>query len=447
MAFQKAQDLAVALPLLNHLRDDAIVEDLNHVYVDRPEVHQQLDRMVDALENDYPGKFLLTGHKGVGKSISLARLAYILQQRGRLKVVHLSLKNKLNLQDIEYSDIIFVMALEILRQCQDWGIDLKPDVANLITDWGKSIELVREEAASEEATLSGSAEVGVSAGTPWFRVLSIKALMGIGTKFAQVATTRKTIRQTIEKDFDQLLEVIDNLQQAIQDQTGQRLVCLVDGTDRTSIKKSEDIFLNNGKSMSTDLPCAVVYTFPVALQYSEKWQEIKPYFNDAFPVANFKVKARDWVSDPDEEQRKNLGLEQLRQVITNRVEKSLFEPQALDTLVAYSGGVPRMVFQLAYAACSIARGQGMSRIEQTDVQRAIAGERNAFQKALTFVSKDFLRLIQKHHQLDQALDELSLEERKEAKKQIPDLLHNLSVVEYVNGEVWYDVHPIVQDLL
>jgi hypothetical protein len=71
MAFQKAQSLNTALPLLNHLQEEFGEEELDKVYVDREEVRKQLGMMIQALERDYPGRFLLTGHKGVGKSIAL----------------------------------------------------------------------------------------------------------------------------------------------------------------------------------------------------------------------------------------------------------------------------------------------------------------------------------------------------------------------------------------
>jgi hypothetical protein len=71
------------------------------------------------------------------------------------------------------------------------------------------------------------------------------------------------------------------------------------------------------------------------------------------------------------------------------------------------------------------------------VDDAIDAQRNAYHNMLLFVDKDLLKEIRDKHTVP-----------KELESDFPDLLHNLIVVEYINGTPpWYDVHPIVRDLL
>lgn len=73
-------------------------------------------------------------------------------------------------------------------------------------------------------------------------------------------------------------------------------------------------------------------------------------------------------------------------------------------------------------------------IDQSAVERAAQSRRIAWQVLLTSQQLELLRRVQQTRRV----------ENDEAHRA---LLHNLSALEYRNDSVWYDVHPIVEQLL
>jgi hypothetical protein len=423
---EQAKTLRQAIPNLDHTKPLEMV-DLANFYVQREEVREQLADMQLLLEEQYPCKFLLTGHRGVGKSSALASLDQTLSVGGQMWVVHISVLDELDLNDLDYSDIVLLMALEILQSCLDKNLDLGPELRGRLEKWGRETEIIQQETSTAQAELEAKVEV---ASSPFW----LRALIAVKGRLGKEDVTRRTIRENIKPKFSGLLAIIDDLQQTIFKDTGKRLVCLIDGPDKASVETAENLFYRNGYSLSAP-NCSIVYTFPVALQHSDEFNQVRAYFTQDFPVPNFKVQVRD-PNQPAEVKARQEGLEQLKQVIAKRVDPDLFEAGVLDELVAYSGGIPRTLIQLTQLACLRANTARSDKVTLGHVQQAIAKEQRGFQRNLSHKQLALLRKVRDTHLIDTDLESGYLE-----------LLHNLSAVEYVNGKVWYDVHPLVRDLL
>ena len=116
------------------------------------------------------------------------------------------------------------------------------------------------------------------------------------------------------------------------------------------------------------------------------------------------------------------------------MEASLFEEGALDLLIQYSGGVPRQLITLARDASLEARVAAKTRVTEDHAQDAVARERQNFSRMLSKEQLGLLREVKEKKQIDQT-------------PAFQTLLHTLSVLEYSNHEIWYDVNPLVNDLL
>ncbi|MBN1323718.1 MAG: hypothetical protein JW986_06940, partial [Methanotrichaceae archaeon] len=110
-------------------------EKLNEYYVKR---ESPIDRIGNALrKSKKPLKYLLVGSRGNGKSTELNRLAVSLE--GDLLVVPFSIKEKLNLYDVEYTDILLVIAAEIFKTAHDAGVLFSKDLEGLLDRWTERI--------------------------------------------------------------------------------------------------------------------------------------------------------------------------------------------------------------------------------------------------------------------------------------------------------------------
>lgn len=121
-------------------------------------------------------------------------------------------------------------------------------------------------------------------------------------------------------------------------------------------------------------------------------------------------------------------------MLNKRLESHLIEESAKKKLAMASGGIPRILIQLARDACIEANIDEVMQVREEDVDRAIANERASFKRTLSHAQLVLLRQV--HNAKDMDVSE-----------EYTDLIHNLSVLEYENGDPWYDVNPVAAALL
>ena len=225
------------------------------------------------------------------------------------------------------------------------------------------------------------------------------------------------MRKKVAPNISSLFEGIDVLVQDVKQKTGKPVLCIVEDLDKVDIDKAEEIFYRNAQKMS-DPNVAIIYTFPVALHHSNEYTQIGNSFDHTYTLPNFKSENRDKIAS----------------ILLQRLEERLISAEALDLLVDYSGGVPRNVIRLAKAACTKARAGAATQITAEHVKDAITKERNEFDRMLTLAQREALKKVVETKVVDQT-------------EEYRSLLHNLSILEYENGSLWYDVNPVVRDLL
>jgi Cdc6-like AAA superfamily ATPase len=156
--------------------------------------------------------------------------------------------------------------------------------------------------------------------------------------------------------------------------------------------------------------------------------QVEMNFPNIYILPNLKTQLRDGA--PDKE-----GPPRLRDILTRRVEETLFTSNALTALAELSSGIPRELIALARRACLEARKSDRPLIDEEAVKQAARSKRMDYQVLLTTQQLDLLRQVQRTKRV----------ENDEAHRA---LLHNLSALEYRNDEgVWYDVHPLIKPLL
>ncbi len=363
----------------------------------------------------YPQKFLLTGHRGNGKSTELAKLEAHLQDE--FFIVRYPLRDVLNLFDLEYIDVLLSMAVQLAEKVKTEKLSLsKKTLAQLETLWsfGKEAEVQSESGSSR------SGEVSVGAGG----VLATFAQLGV--KMKSEHSTRDIMRQKVQHRVSELLEGLDTLAREIEKLTQKRVLCVVEDLDKTDLSKAKNIFYDNGESISAP-ELAIIYTFPVALSRSDNFVHISNYFSATYTLPNFKVENKNGRPSIS-------GKAALSTILLNRLEAHLLEDEALELLVTYSGGLPRQLLKLARDACLEAEVSDSNIVRVAHVEAAIAGERKSFKRMLSDEQLARLKIVKTRRDINQ--DEHSQE-----------LLHTLSVLEYENDEIWYDVNPLVDDLL
>jgi hypothetical protein len=253
---------------------------------------------------------------------------------------------------------------------------------------------------------------------------------------------RLDIRKALEPSVSNLIQAANDLLDEARIQLAAKeyrsLVLVVDNLDRivlrdlgNGITTHDHLFINRGSQLNA-LRCDVIYTLPISMVFSPKATALMNIFGrrpDVLPM----VRVIKQSGDPDSD-----GMEAMRTIVRKRLEAAevsqplVFDSdETLDYLCRLSGGHIRNLLILIRSACTIA---GALPLTRPVVEQAVRGMSNDFERALN--RPDFFKVLREIHQTKalpgSADDQL--------------LLYNLSVLEYLNGEVWYTVNPAVQAL-
>lgn len=371
--------------------------------------------------SDDPQKILFMGHRGSGKSTELWQVKKNLGTD--YWIVTFSIKDEIDVTDLNYIDLVFTILNKLTSEAIKDGIKIDESVVdNLFNYWNNEsfIEIIKTEKAQAEASLEAKISflTRISA--------SVKGILSTGKE------TKQVVRQYIEPKLSQLITAINDLIFVITDalrQQGKVPILIIEDLDKLDIPVAEDLFLNH-RNILTDLNIHIIYTFPIFLHYSDKFNEIKDSFNHSELLSMIKVKNKDGSKNED-------GIDTIRQIVGKRAELSLFDREALTFIIEKSGGTLRNVFEMIHRAALTVLGGGTgSTIIDMDAAKKAYGE----------LKSDFERCIAHKHL--QTLKDLHGDRTKKplSDANLMELLNCMAVIEY-NGERWCDLHPAVEDIL
>ncbi|MFH1742404.1 MAG: hypothetical protein ABIH23_25655 [bacterium] len=408
----KATDLKEALRILDPERPLDTDEELDNFFVERS--MSPLEDLIPMLQ-DTEGhqKILFTGHRGSGKSTELAQLERRLAEE--FFIIRYSVKSVLDLFDLSHLDIVYSLGFQLFEKTtsQEINVDKKvlKYVLECVLDFTKDI--------TKETQVTANAEAGLGAQINFY-------VAKLSSKLGTEETTRKTIREKVGPRLSDLLLAIDLLSREVEKNTNRRVLVIVEDIDKTDIAKAKELFYGNATSLlAPRVP--IIYTFPIALRHDNDFMQIQSNFPNPYGLPNIKTRARNGTLDEE-------GLGQLRNILTKRVDESLFTSESLNSLAELSGGIPRELITLARQACLEAIKSDAGVINENAVQPAASKRRRDYQVLLSKAQVKLLKQVEKTKEIDNNEDYRAL-------------LHNLSVLEFRNEDSWYDVNPVVKPLL
>ena len=370
------------------------------------------------------GKFIFAGHRGCGKSTLLKRLAIEMQPNH--SVVFFSIADLIEMSGITHVNILYAIALKLLNHAsKQRNIRVDEDVKQALLGWNTT---VRTQTSSQ--AISGEMGLGVD-------------IEVVTAKLQQEKSYRDELEKTFEKRISDLVGKCERLAAAIQTATKKPVLVIIDDLDKLDLPLVEDIYRNNIKSLFSP-QFRVVFTIPVsAVQEPQVMGAlnsegvVRPHL---FPVAKFFAKA-DCHNPEAEPVAKTFDV--FLKVLSKRLPDDLVDPQTARRMVLKSGGVMRELVRIARECCT----ECMVQLEIEPDGGSVKIDDEILTAALRNLRHDFAR------QIGSDLYDLLVEVYKTA--ETPDassdgfvkLLHGLMVLEYENDALWYDVHPIVVDLL
>lgn len=398
-------------------------EDIEKFRVDYGlEVMVRLKREIEASVKN--GKFVFAGHRGCGKSTLLKRLA--LDMDANHHVVFFSIANLIEMTGVTHTNILYAIALLMLSHAKRLQIDVAEDIETTVLGWNTTVRKQKT-----DKSMTGNLGVGGD-------FLTI-----VSAKLQQEKSFRDELETTFAKKISDLVGKIDRLAAAIQTKTKKPVLVIIDDLDKLDLPLVEAIYRNNIKALFSP-QIRIVFTIPVSAIQEPKVTGaltsegiVRPHL---FPVAKFFAK--------DERHNSNAKpndktLNVFLKVLEKRIPDGAIAPEAAREIVLNSGGVIRELVRIARECCT----ECMVQIEIEPDRETVAIDRDILDIALRNLRNDFARQIGSdlYDLLVEVYD--TAEAGDSSSEGFVKLLHGLMVLEYMNDALWYDVHPIVANLL
>ena len=372
-----------------------------------------LNRLIRALLRTHrqPPKYFFSGHRGCGKSTELNRLADDEGIRQKFFVVKYSVREVCDVNNLNYVDVLFSVGAQVFLQYVATDGDLRPGLIEDLEAWRNNIvERVSEEERSFETLLEGG-----------IKGFFLSAL----AKIKAEDTTRETIRQTIEPRLSELIDKINLIVADIEGKDKKKVLILIEDLDKPGLEQAKKIFYDN-RTAITQPACHIVYTVPISIFFAQEFTAIREH---SFFLPNIKLHNKN-----DRTGKYDPGYDLLKMFISKRMKEDLIEPDALDLAIKMGAGVFRESARIMQIATDSAIEDGRDHIKREDVERAEQEIRSDFKRILKTDDYDILEDVCKDNEI-------------RGIEKIGHLLHNLSVLEYVNDENWCDVHPTLEKIL
>jgi hypothetical protein len=387
-------------------------------YVERPLEYREMDE--SALVHDlevaastiYAPKIYFSGQRGCGKSTALLSLVKDKALMKHYQPIYVSVQGKADLENIDYRDVLFLMARELVIWCKKNYGDLLRGNLKI------AAEIIGEE---EKTTVSALEKNRVEISEVEISLLSI-----FKWKLTE-PNGRDQIRKHIKENATLLSNLTKEASAFIQANTGRLPLVAYDDLDKPELNLQEEIFFNNFTSLTQQPSCAVIYTFNNALRYDQRFHRM---VDSVKYLSNIRLNI-----DPRSNKPDKIGWQYMRDVVLKRMSKELISDEALDLVVKQSGGVLDQLRDLMYEAIRVA-SRNSKRVEREHVAEAVDTFRlNKFGTLIVPEVRALLAQVNRNHELHGG-------------ELFRNLIYARAVLEHRSKKApWWDVNPVLIPIL
>lgn len=373
---------------------------------------------------------LFSGHRGVGKTSELFRLQNLLEEPQfedyGFVVLYCDVTAQLDMNDLDFPDLLVFIAAQLQTQLPQKLTGFDP-----VTTYFKRVW--------EDITSVLKARVNVT---------SIDVDVGFGsltTEIRNQPNARAELREAVERHNTSLLTAVNDLLEsadvAARNVGFSGLVLIVDGLDKLVYRSLDSgsnthdrLFIERSEQL-LDLKVHTIYTVPISLIYSPSFGQLEQTVGEHnAPVSMVRLRP----CRTDDITTDSPGMMKLREMVCLRCEKAelsleqVFEsPEILNYLCKMSGGHPRHLLMFLQSACNELDSLPVTR---KAAERSIRKYANSLSREVPDAAWEALKAFESPKS-DIPKDELH-----------QSMLLLAFVFEYMNGEIWYEVNPVLKTL-
>jgi hypothetical protein len=409
---KKASTLKDVYFVFDPVRDLSTEEELANLYVDRnSHVRDQITLSLEGdLERQRPVHLLFTGHRGSGKSTEINKLCSELDDK--FFIVKVSFSNR---PDVDYVDVLLKAAMTLFKTATDEEVIKKAPAQILDAIWGDVSKFIENKLFGYQISHE---ELGVNAS--FGAKVNLYAVEFEG-KFETEPQSRQEFKHKSEKLLAEIIDKINLLSESIRTSYKRPVLFIFEDADKIDIKNAKEIFYQHSTTL-VNIRASAIYVIDISLRYNPDFSVTKASFSECLCLPNIKLLTKD--------NQPTGGNQVLEKIIDCRAETMLFAKDAKECLINASGGLIRTLISLIQSAASKAIIEKSTIITKAHVEHAMNRQKGDFIAMLA--SKDYPLLFDRHQDKQLTSDD-----------DTQTLLQSLALLEYDNGELWCDVHPII----
>ncbi len=372
-------------------------------------------------------KIIFTGHRGCGKSTLLAELTRKLQEQ--YFVVFFSIADAIERSDINHINILFSIAVQMMDKAAAEKVKINPGIKDSVYQWLAT--RTRTETTQEGGEMS----------------LGLNFLEFVKTQLKVNATVRDELKQEFQPKISELINKVNEIADLIRDATDKEILIIIDDLDKIDLDVVRKIYYDHIKTLFKP-QLRIIFTVPIAaMREIDLRSTLKDESNNNIKFMEVSKLFGKGESRREDAEPKEKIVATFTELIYKRVPEELIEPEVLKQIILMSGGVLREAINIAQECCSeclllirMKEGLENGKINKQILDLAVKKIRNDF--AITPLYNSHYQILCQIYQEFKWSNTTGTDEQK-----FLDLLHGLYILEYRNDDIWYDVHPIVADLL
>lgn len=393
-------------------------QDTKNYYID---IYKDFtDDLHDRLElSDSEETIFVAGQSGNGKSSALQLFSSNypdLNNYYDIKI--LNARNVFDKKDIDVADILLMIAFTIIEENQSLKTEFLAVLEEMRLKKLNELEEIQEKTNSNSTSEKGDLISGFK-----INLGLLKIGMDFKDTFKVDNQNKKVIRELIKlkkKDFiDKINEIIRKYKRDIKEE--KRLLLIIDDIEK--IKDSDHIFTDEISTI-LQIECSKIITMPIHLKRSSTFAGY-----DAKEISfKLKTKNNEFISQ---------NIEKLEDIITARLENSdLIDKDAKELIAKKSGGNIRQLIKIVKESALKAHRNKSETIILADVKDALHDIKRDYSSASVEI-KDFLDFIKENKNPKDYSDD--------SIKKLKIATNESLIFAYYNGEIWYDLNPIILD--
>lgn len=339
-----------------------------------------------------------------------------------------SIADLVEMSDVNHINILYAIALKLLSQATKQRLPIPEGTKAALQNWFTQ---------TKSRTYSDQLKDELGVGGDLYGLFS--------SKLQKECAFREAIKETFERSVSELSKQIDLIAAAIAAATGRKVLVVIDDLDKLDLPVVKAIFQDNVNALFSP-NIRVVFTIPISVIQEPQIYGILAARCNIILLPVMKLYPKKVAHDSDHTPIED-NVAMLEQVLAQRIPEHLIEPQIIRQIVLLSGGMLRELVRLCRECCRECllelrlEEEAQSETPEVKINDAILTEavkslRNQYARPVGTNRFDLLAETYCNFAPPDAESEEFLE-----------LLHGLYVLEYENADVWYDLHPLVEDLL